>query len=51
MYIGTTITLAEEDPTFGDTIATASGASYTGLSSTQDGLIWTIDTITIPGMS
>ncbi|QKX59685.1 uncharacterized protein TRUGW13939_06825 [Talaromyces rugulosus] len=49
-YVDTTITLADADTTFGGTIATAVGASYTGLSSSQDGKIWTIDTINIPAM-
>lgn len=50
-YVDTTITLADADTTFGDTIATAAGASYTGLSSSQGGKVWTIDTMNIPAMS
>ncbi|KUL87284.1 hypothetical protein ZTR_03365 [Talaromyces verruculosus] len=49
-YIDTTITLASADPAFGSTIATASGATYTGLSSSQGGKVWTIQEINIPAM-
>jgi hypothetical protein len=44
------ITLAEADSTFGDTIASAGGATYSGLSSTEDGKVWTIESIVIPAM-
>ncbi|KAF2236053.1 hypothetical protein EV356DRAFT_565796 [Viridothelium virens] len=49
-YIGTTITLAAADTTFGDTIASAQGATYTGLSSSNGGKVWSIATINIPAM-
>ncbi|KAJ5280458.1 hypothetical protein N7478_005830 [Penicillium angulare] len=49
-YLNTVITLASADTTFGDTIATASGATYTGLSSSQGGKVWTISTINVPAM-
>ncbi|KAJ5723493.1 hypothetical protein N7488_001528 [Penicillium malachiteum] len=50
-YLNTTITLDAGDTTFGDTIATSSGASYTGLASSQNGKIWTIEAMNIPSMS
>ncbi|KAL3465921.1 hypothetical protein BJX64DRAFT_284855 [Aspergillus heterothallicus] len=49
-YINTEITLASSDTTFGDTIATAAGATYEGLSSSADGTVWTIEKIVIPAM-
>ncbi|RAH76235.1 hypothetical protein BO86DRAFT_451789 [Aspergillus japonicus CBS 114.51] len=50
VYLNTTITLREADTTFGDTIATGAGATYTGLSSSEGGKVWTIATINIPAM-
>ncbi|KAJ5103204.1 hypothetical protein N7532_003733 [Penicillium argentinense] len=50
-YLDTTITLASADTSFGNTIASASGATYTGLSSSQNGKVWKISTINIPAMS
>ncbi|KAL2784311.1 hypothetical protein BJX66DRAFT_89907 [Aspergillus keveii] len=49
-YLNTEITLASSDPTFGDTIATAGGATYEGLASSEDGKVWTIESILIPAM-
>ncbi|KAJ6110568.1 hypothetical protein N7486_002803 [Penicillium sp. IBT 16267x] len=49
-YINTTITLKSADTTFGDTIATGAGATYTGLASSQGGKVWTIETMNIPAM-
>ena len=49
-YLNTVITLASADTTFGSTIASAGGATYTGLSSTQGGKVWTIKQIDIPSM-
>ncbi|KAJ5947761.1 hypothetical protein N7466_000776 [Penicillium verhagenii] len=49
-YLNTTITLKAADTTFGNTIATAAGASYTGLASSQGGKVWTIETMNIPAM-
>ncbi|PYH42915.1 uncharacterized protein BP01DRAFT_359137 [Aspergillus saccharolyticus JOP 1030-1] len=49
-YLNTTITLREADTTFGDTIATGAGATYTGLSSSEGGKVWTIATISVPAM-
>ena len=49
-YLNTVITLDAADPTFGNTIATAQGGSYTGLSSSEGGKVWTIASITIPAM-
>ncbi|OJJ05851.1 hypothetical protein ASPVEDRAFT_87183 [Aspergillus versicolor CBS 583.65] len=49
-YINTKITLAEADTTFGDTIATAGGGTYEGLSSSEGGKVWTIESITLPAM-
>ncbi|KAI1842530.1 hypothetical protein JX265_012658 [Neoarthrinium moseri] len=48
-YTDTVITLHEADSSFGDTIATSQGATYSGLSS-ADNKIWTIKTINIPAM-
>ncbi|KKK11849.1 hypothetical protein P175DRAFT_0443097 [Aspergillus ochraceoroseus IBT 24754] len=50
-YLNTEITLASADETFGSTIASAGGATYTGLSSSEDGKVWTIKTINVPAMS
>ncbi|KAJ5988653.1 hypothetical protein N7481_003863 [Penicillium waksmanii] len=50
-YVDTTITLASADTTFGDTIASASGATYTGLSSSSGGKVWKISAINVPAMS
>ncbi|OOQ89616.1 hypothetical protein PEBR_07622 [Penicillium brasilianum] len=50
-YLNTTITLASADTTFGSTIATAQGATYTGLKSSQKGKVWVIDTINILSMT
>ncbi|KAF4159401.1 hypothetical protein CNMCM6936_004465 [Aspergillus lentulus] len=50
-YLNTKITLASADTTFGNTIASAAGATYSGLSSSEGGKLWTIETITIPAMS
>ncbi|CAI7674834.1 unnamed protein product [Penicillium pancosmium] len=50
-YVDTTITLASADTTFGDTIASASGATYTGLSSSSGGKVWKISAINVPAMT
>ncbi|OOF90700.1 hypothetical protein ASPCADRAFT_36730, partial [Aspergillus carbonarius ITEM 5010] len=50
LYINTTITLREADTSFGDTIATGAGATYTGLTSSEGGKVWKIATISIPAM-
>ncbi|KAF4259575.1 hypothetical protein KXX16_009169 [Aspergillus fumigatus] len=50
-YLNTKITLASADTTFGNTIASAAGATYSGLSSSEGGKVWTIESITIPAMS
>ncbi|KAF2712582.1 hypothetical protein K504DRAFT_427017 [Pleomassaria siparia CBS 279.74] len=49
-YANTVITLEAADTTFGDTIATAAGATYTGLSSSEGGKVWTIATIKVPAI-
>lgn len=49
-YSNTVITLAAGDTTFGGTIATSSGATYSGLTSSSDGKVWTIASIIIPRM-
>lgn len=49
-YLNTTLTLAAADTTFGSTIASAGGATYTGLASSQGGKVWTIAEINIPAM-
>ncbi|CAH0057042.1 unnamed protein product [Clonostachys solani] len=50
-YINTEITLAGPDTSFGNTIATSQGATYSGLSSNSDGSVWTIAEINVPKMS
>lgn len=50
-YENTVITLLEADETFGDTIAASSGATYSGLTSSQGGKVWTIASINVPAMS
>lgn len=49
-YTDTTITLASADPNFGNTIATSQGATYSGLSSTNGGLVWTVKEMRVPKM-
>lgn len=49
-YTGTIITLAAADTTFGSTIASAQVATYTGLSSSNGGKVWTIETINMLAM-
>ncbi|KAJ5861292.1 uncharacterized protein N7529_008602 [Penicillium soppii] len=49
-YLNTVITLASADTTFGSTIAKAGGATYSGLSSSQGGKVWTITEIDVPAM-
>lgn len=49
-YLNTEITLAAADTSFGGTIATAAGATYTGLESSQGGKVWTISKMLIPAM-
>ncbi|KAI0428982.1 hypothetical protein F5Y09DRAFT_332140 [Xylaria sp. FL1042] len=49
-YSNTVITLAEADSTFGNTITTSGGATYSGLTS-SDNKVWTIQTINIPAMT
>ncbi|KAF9884727.1 hypothetical protein FE257_001288 [Aspergillus nanangensis] len=50
-YVGTTITLASADTTFGNTIASAGGATYSGLTSSDGGKVWHIESINVPAMS
>ncbi|KAH7016975.1 hypothetical protein EDB80DRAFT_703926 [Ilyonectria destructans] len=49
-YINTVITLAGADTNFGKTISTSQGATYTGLTSSQGGKVWTISEIRVPAM-
>ncbi|KAK6539642.1 hypothetical protein TWF694_009848 [Orbilia ellipsospora] len=49
-YLNTVITLASADTTFGNTIASAGGATYSGLTSSQGGKVWSIASINIPAM-
>lgn len=49
-YTNTVITLLEADTTFGDTIATSAGATYSGLVSSESGKVWTIASMDIPAM-
>ncbi|KAK0382064.1 hypothetical protein CLIM01_00609 [Colletotrichum limetticola] len=49
-YIDTVITLAGPDNGFGKTVATAQKATYSGLSSSQNGKVWTIKEINVPAM-
>ncbi|CAM1511854.1 Fc.00g093670.m01.CDS01 [Cosmosporella sp. VM-42] len=50
-YINTEITLAGSDPNFGNTIASSQGATYSGLTSSNDGTVWTISEIRVPAMA
>ncbi|KAL1616290.1 hypothetical protein SLS56_011475 [Neofusicoccum ribis] len=45
-YLNTVITLKEADTTFGDTVGSSQGATYSELKQTEGGKVWTIDTIT-----
>ena len=49
-YTNTVITLAAADTSFGNTIATSQGATYSGLTSSNGGQVWTIASINIPKM-
>lgn len=49
-YTNTVITLLEADTTFGDTIASSQGATYSGLTSSDGGKVWTIASINVPAM-
>ncbi|KAI3400611.1 hypothetical protein diail_2323 [Diaporthe ilicicola] len=49
-YLNTVITLAGADTTFGSTIATGAGGTYSGLTSSNGGQVWTIAEIDIPAM-
>ncbi|KAJ4416114.1 hypothetical protein N0V82_006958 [Gnomoniopsis sp. IMI 355080] len=49
-YTDTVITLLEADMTFGDTIATSAGATYSGLTSSESGKVWTIASMKVPAM-
>ncbi|KAH8589745.1 hypothetical protein B0O99DRAFT_599707 [Bisporella sp. PMI_857] len=50
-YTNTVITLAAADTTFGSTIATSQGATYSGLTSSSGGKVWSIAKMVIPKMS
>ncbi|KAE8374695.1 hypothetical protein BDV26DRAFT_269484 [Aspergillus bertholletiae] len=50
-YINTQITLAGADESFGNTIASAGGATYSGLKSSDGGKVWQIESIDVPAMS
>ena len=49
-YSNTVITLENADTTFGKTIASSGGATYTGLSSSEGGKVWKITSINVPAM-
>lgn len=49
-YENTEITLLEADTTFGSTIATSAGATYSGLASSSGGKVWTITSMNVPAM-
>lgn len=49
-YTNTVITLYAADETFGNTISTSQGATYSGLSHSSDYKTWTIAKISIPAM-
>ncbi|KAH8162629.1 hypothetical protein CIB48_g5619 [Xylaria polymorpha] len=49
-YSNTVITLAAADATFGKTITTSGGATYSGLAS-SDNKVWTIQSMNIPAMT
>jgi len=48
--LNTVITLASADTNFGSTISKAGGATYSGLTSSQGGKVWTISQIDVPAM-
>ncbi|KAJ4349703.1 uncharacterized protein N0V89_008320 [Didymosphaeria variabile] len=50
LYENTVITLASADSTFGNTISTSQGATYSGLTNTGGGKVWTIAKIDVPKM-
>ncbi|KAH7150351.1 hypothetical protein B0J13DRAFT_674039 [Dactylonectria estremocensis] len=50
-YVNTVITLSGVDTNFGNTIATSQGATYSGLTSSEGGKVWTISEIVVPSMS
>jgi hypothetical protein len=47
-YRNTTVVLAAAAPTFGATVETYLGATYSGLATTDGGLTWTVDKIIVP---
>ncbi|KAJ6465760.1 hypothetical protein C8R45DRAFT_1055631 [Mycena sanguinolenta] len=49
-YTNTVITFDAPDPNFGKTLVLSGGATYTGLTSLQGGLVWSIASIHIPAM-
>ncbi|KAF2628129.1 hypothetical protein BU25DRAFT_340194, partial [Macroventuria anomochaeta] len=49
-YTTTVTTLAVADPTFGKTISTSNGVTYTGLTNTGNSKVWTIASMHIPKM-
>jgi hypothetical protein len=46
-YSSTVITLASADPKFGSTLALSGGATYSGLTSSKDSTVWSIETINV----
>ncbi|KAL1610457.1 hypothetical protein SLS60_002125 [Paraconiothyrium brasiliense] len=51
LYENTVITLASADSTFGNTISTSQGATYSGLTNAGGGKVWTIAKINVPKMA
>lgn len=49
-YLNTTITLRSADTTFGDTISSSGGATYTALTSSQGGKVSHIEEMYLPAM-
>ncbi|KAK2616059.1 hypothetical protein N8I77_002770 [Diaporthe amygdali] len=50
-YVNTTITLAEADKSYSSGIYSQNGATYTDMTTTDDGKTWFIEKITVPAMS
>ncbi|KAF8306712.1 hypothetical protein DL93DRAFT_2088538 [Clavulina sp. PMI_390] len=49
-YTNTVITFDAADTNFGNTLVTSGGATYSGLSSSQGGKVWTIASMYVPPM-
>ncbi|TVY82350.1 hypothetical protein LSUE1_G002406 [Lachnellula suecica] len=50
VWKNTKITLASPDTAFSGTLGVSGGTTYTGLQNSDDGTVWTIDSINVPAM-